>query len=160
MRQGCKSLTQLEIMAKPPQDRAADNPWPEWPKVYKLDYGQEEAAAKFGADPRSYLVTVKKLEGDAEGNVKELVTVRIRWEKNGSGQLVPVEVPGSEERRPAQLVRRRLRPSGPERRKSGPRPRERARSPSKQRWNAPRAHRFDPLRWFSWQRPESAPRSS
>ena len=65
MRQGCKSLTQIEIMA----DAAAwiaptDNPWPEWPKVYKLDYGQEEAAAKFGADPRVYLTTVKKFVGD------------------------------------------------------------------------------------------------
>src|ERR1700722_9149390 len=48
MRQGCKSLVQLEILPKPPMDRAKDNPWPEWPKVYKLDYGQEEASAKFG----------------------------------------------------------------------------------------------------------------
>ena len=55
MRHGCKSLVQLEILPKPPLERAADNPWPEWPKVYKLDYGQEEAAAKFGADPRVYL---------------------------------------------------------------------------------------------------------
>ena len=55
MRHGCKSLMQLEIMPKPPMDRADDNPWPEWPKVYKLDYGQEEAAAKFGDDPRVYL---------------------------------------------------------------------------------------------------------
>ena len=52
MRQGCASLTQIEILPQPPMDRADDNPWPEWPKVYKLDYGQEEAAAKFGADPR------------------------------------------------------------------------------------------------------------
>ena len=61
MRQGCRSLTQLEILPQPPLDRADDNPWPEWPKVYKLDYGQEEAAAKFGADPRVYLTTVKQL---------------------------------------------------------------------------------------------------
>ena len=51
LRQGCRSLLQIEIMARPPAERAADNPWPEWPKVYKLDYGQEEAAAKFGARP-------------------------------------------------------------------------------------------------------------
>ena len=65
MRHGCTSLVQLEIMPQPPLERAADNPWPEWPKVYKLDYGQEEAAAKFGADPRVYLTTVKKFVGDA-----------------------------------------------------------------------------------------------
>ena len=54
LRHGCKSLIQLEILPQPPHERAADNPWPQWPKVYKLDYGQEEAAAKFGADPRQY----------------------------------------------------------------------------------------------------------
>ena len=70
MRQGCRSLMQLEIMAQPPLERAADNPWPEWPKVYKLDYGQEEAAAKFGADPRVYLTTVKKFVGDADGTAQ------------------------------------------------------------------------------------------
>jgi glutamate synthase (NADPH) small chain len=63
VRHGCKSLVQVEILPKPPLDRAKDNPWPEWPKVYKLDYGQEEAAAKFGADPRVYLTTATKFEG-------------------------------------------------------------------------------------------------
>ena len=89
MRQGCRSLLQLEIMAQPPLERAADNPWPEWPKVYKLDYGQEEAAAKFGADPRVYLTTVKKFVGDADGRLEALVTVEIRWEQNDKGQFVP-----------------------------------------------------------------------
>src|SRR5580704_7263833 len=60
MRQGCRSLIQFEIMPEPPQDRAADNPWPEWPKVYRMDYGQEEAAARFGSDPRVFLTTVRK----------------------------------------------------------------------------------------------------
>ena len=63
MRHGCRSLVQIEILPKPPLERAPDNPWPEWPKTYKLDYGQEEAAAKFGADPRVYLTTVKKFVG-------------------------------------------------------------------------------------------------
>ena len=70
MRHGCKSLVQLEIMPRPPDDRADDNPWPQWPKVYKLDYGQEEAAAVFGADPRRYAVTTKRFVGDEKGNVK------------------------------------------------------------------------------------------
>ena len=104
LRQGCRSVTQLEIMARPPLERAADNPWPEWPKVYKLDYGQEEAAAKFGEDPRTYLTTVKRLEGDAEGRLSGVVTVQVRWERNANGQFVPAEVPGTERTHPAQLA--------------------------------------------------------
>jgi len=114
MRQGCRSLTQIEILPKPPMDRAADNPWPEWPKVYKMDYGQEEAAARFGADPRIYLTTVKKFIGDDAGRVKELVTVRIRWDRNEKGQFTPVEEPGSEATRPAQLVLLAMGFLGPE----------------------------------------------
>jgi glutamate synthase (NADPH/NADH) small chain len=114
LRQGCRSVTQIEIMARPPLDRAADNPWPEWPKVYKLDYGQEEAAAKFGADPRVYLTTVKKFVGDAEGRLKELVTVQVKWERNDKGQFVPVDVPGTEQVRPAQLALLAMGFLGPE----------------------------------------------
>ena len=114
MRQGCKSLTQLEILAVPPMDRAEDNPWPEWPKVYKMDYGQEEAAAKFGADPRLYLTTVKRFNGDPQGNLASVVTVNIRWEKNDKGQFVPVEQPGSEKEHPAQLVLLAMGFLGPE----------------------------------------------
>jgi len=114
MRHGCKSLVQIEILPKPPQDRAADNPWPEWPKVYKLDYGQEEAAGKFGADPRVYVTTVKKFIGDSEGRVKELITVQITWAKNEKGQFVPTEVPGTEKTIPAQLVLLAMGFLGPE----------------------------------------------
>ncbi|MBX7120552.1 MAG: glutamate synthase subunit beta [Opitutaceae bacterium] len=114
IRHGCKSLVQIEILPKPPMERAADNPWPEWPKVYKLDYGQEEAAAKFGEDPRIYLTTVKKFIGDSQGNLKELVTVEIKWEKNDKGQFVPKEVPGTEKTRPAQLVLLAMGFLGPE----------------------------------------------
>ena len=114
MRHGCRSLVQIEILPKPPLERAADNPWPEWPKVYKMDYGQEEAAARFGADPRIYLTTVKKFGGDAEGRVKELVTVEIKWERNEQGQFVPREQPGTEKVRPAQLVLLAMGFLGPE----------------------------------------------
>jgi glutamate synthase (NADPH/NADH) small chain len=114
LRQGCRSVAQIEIMARPPVERAADNPWPEWPKVYKLDYGQEEAAAKYGADPRVYLTTVKKFVGDAEGRLKELLTVQVRWERNQQGQFVPVEVPGTEQVRPAQLALLAMGFLGPE----------------------------------------------
>ncbi|MDB6094961.1 MAG: gltB 1 [Verrucomicrobia bacterium] len=114
MRHGCKSLLQIEILPKPPLERTADNPWPEWPKVYKMDYGQEEAAAKFGADPRIYVTTVKKFIGDENGNVKELVTVEIKWEKNEKGQFIPKEQPGTEKTRPAQLVLLAMGFLGPE----------------------------------------------
>jgi glutamate synthase (NADPH) small chain len=114
MRHGCKSITQIEILPKPPLTRTADNPWPEWPKTYKMDYGQEEAAAKFGADPRVYLTTVKKFVGDAQGNLKEIVTVEIKWDKNEKGQFIPVEQPGTEKTRPAQLVLLAMGFLGPE----------------------------------------------
>jgi glutamate synthase (NADPH/NADH) small chain len=114
MRHGCKSLVQLEILPRPPMDRAQDNPWPEWPKTYRLDYGQEEAAAKFGADPRVYLTTVKKFTGDAHGQVKEATTVVIQWERNDKGQFIPKEVPGTEQVRPVQLVLLAMGFLGPE----------------------------------------------
>ncbi|HET7624359.1 MAG TPA: glutamate synthase small subunit [Verrucomicrobiae bacterium] len=114
MRHGCHSLVQIEILPKPPLDRAKDNPWPEWPKIYRLDYGQEEAAAKFGSDPRVYLTTAKKFEGDANGQVKAVHTVQIEWERNEKGQFVPKEVPGSEKVLPAQLVLLAMGFLGPE----------------------------------------------
>jgi glutamate synthase (NADPH) small chain len=114
LRQGCRSLVQFEILAKPPMERAEDNPWPEWPKVYKLDYGQEEAAAAFGSDPRVYLTTVKRLNGDAAGKVESIVTVDIRWERRADGAMVPQEVPGTERTRPAQLVLLAMGFLGPE----------------------------------------------
>jgi glutamate synthase (NADPH/NADH) small chain len=114
LRHGCRSLLQIEILPKPPIERAAENPWPEWPKVYRMDYGQEEAAARFGSDPRIYLTTVKSFAGDENGRVKELVTVEIRWERNEKGQFVPSEVPGTEKTRPAQLVLLAMGFLGPE----------------------------------------------
>jgi glutamate synthase (NADPH/NADH) small chain len=114
LRQGCRNLTQLEILPKPPLDRAADNPWPEWPKVYRLDYGQEEAAAKFGGDPRVYLTTVKRLDGDSGGHVKEAVTVQIEWARNDKGQFIPQEVAGTEKIVPVQLVLLAMGFLGPE----------------------------------------------
>jgi glutamate synthase (NADPH/NADH) small chain len=114
MRHRCKSLVQIEILPRPPMDRAGDNPWPEWPKVYRLDYGQEEAEAVFGADPRIYLTTVKKFVGDPEGSVKEALTVQIKWEKDAQGRFVPAEVPGTERVLPTQLVLLAMGFLGPE----------------------------------------------
>jgi glutamate synthase (NADPH/NADH) small chain len=113
LRHGCRSLVQFEILPKPPLSRAADNPWPQWPKVYKLDYGQEEAAALFGEDPRQYLIQTKKFVGDENGRVKELHTVRIEWGRD-NGRMIPKEVPGSERVFPAQLVLLAMGFLGPE----------------------------------------------
>ncbi len=114
MRHGCRSLVQVEILPQPPAERQPDNPWPEWPKVYRMDYGQEEAAAKFGADPRVYLTTAKKFEGDADGQVRAVHTVQVNWEKNDKGQFIPKEVAGTEQVRPAQLVLLAMGFLGPE----------------------------------------------
>jgi glutamate synthase (NADPH/NADH) small chain len=113
MRHGCKSLVQFEILSMPPLTRAADNPWPQWPKVYKLDYGQEEAEAIFGKDPREYLISTKRFVGDDNGRVKELHTVRIEWVKD-NGRTIPRDVPGSERVFPAQLVLLAMGFLGPE----------------------------------------------
>ena len=87
IRQGAKSVTQLEILPRPPETRAADNPWPQWPKVYKMDYGQEEAAALWGADPRRYLVNTRRLVGNARG--RGAVTASRPSRSNGSTRRRP-----------------------------------------------------------------------
>ncbi|MCU0525004.1 MAG: glutamate synthase small subunit [Elainella sp. Prado103] len=114
IRHGCQSLVQLEIMPKPPHRRAADNPWPEWPKVYRMDYGQEEAAAKFGDDPRVYTTTATKFEGDENGQVTAVHTVQVAWQRNEKGQFIPQHLPGTEKVLPAQLVLLAMGFLGPE----------------------------------------------
>jgi len=114
LRHGCRSVSQLEIMPQSPEQRADDNPWPEWPKTLKVDYGQEEAAEQYGADPRSYLTTATRFEGDAAGNVTAVHTVQVKWEKNDKGQFVPTPVAGTEQVRPAGLVLLAMGFLGPE----------------------------------------------
>jgi glutamate synthase (NADPH/NADH) small chain len=114
LRHGCKSLAQFEIMPQLPNERAPDNPWPQWPRIHRVDYGQEEAIALHGEEPRRYAITTKKFVGDANGHIKELHTVNVRWEKNEKGAFVPVEVEGSEKVWPAQLVLLAMGFLGPE----------------------------------------------
>jgi glutamate synthase (NADPH/NADH) small chain len=105
IRQAAKSVTQLEMMPCPPKERAANNPWPEWPKVLKTDYGQEEAIAKFGHDPRIYTTTVKEFHKNKKGELDGLTIVKLESKKNeatGRFDMVPVE--GSEKKIPAELV--------------------------------------------------------
>jgi glutamate synthase (NADPH/NADH) small chain len=113
LRHGCRSILQMEIVPRPPDDRAPDNPWPQWPKVYRLDYGQEEARALFGADPRRYAMQTTRFVGDASGHVQEIHTVRVEWVKD-NGRPTPKNIPGTEQVFPAQLVLLALGFGGPE----------------------------------------------
>jgi len=105
LRQGCRSVTQLEMLPEPPLARTEDNPWPQWPRVKKTDYGQEEAIALLGRDPRIYQATVKELLADESGNLRAAVTVRLEPERDEkTGRMVPRPVPGSEAEVPCQLL--------------------------------------------------------
>jgi glutamate synthase (NADPH/NADH) small chain len=114
MRHGCRSLTQFEILPQPPLERAPDNPWPQWPKVYLLDYGQAEAAAVFGSDPRTYSITTKRFVGDKHGHVKEAHTVEVEWVQENGSRPVMKEIPGTEQVWPVQLVLLAMGFLGPE----------------------------------------------
>jgi glutamate synthase (NADPH/NADH) small chain len=97
IRQGAKSVLQLEMMPKPPVNRADDNPWPEWPKILKTDYGQEEAIAVFGEDPRVYQTTVKEFIKDKDGKLVKAKLVKLESKKDEkSGRFMMAEVAGTE----------------------------------------------------------------
>ena len=105
IRQGCKSVVQFEIMPEPfPERNEKTNPWPEWPKKLKTDYGQEEAIALTGKDPRNYLISAKTIVGNTSGKVIEVKTVNVVWNKDSKGRFVPQEVPNSEKTWKADLV--------------------------------------------------------
>jgi glutamate synthase (NADPH/NADH) small chain len=115
LRHGCQSVTQFEILDRPPDERQPDNPWPEWPKIFRVDYGQEEAAALYGHDPRHYAIMTKKFVGDENGQVKEIHTVQIKWVTGSNGSRPrPEEIPGTEQVWPAQLVLLSMGFLGPE----------------------------------------------
>ena len=97
IRQGAVAVTQLEMMPKLPETRAANNPWPEWPRVLKTDYGQQEALAKFGHDPRIYETTVKENVKNKDGQVCAAKCVKLAWEKDPeTGRMNMKEIPDSE----------------------------------------------------------------
>ena len=104
IRQGCKSVTQLEILPRPPASREEGNPWPEWPKIYRMDYGQEEAAALQGEDPRQYLVMTERFLDDGNGNLTGLEIIEIEWGKDDQGRFVPQKKEDTRRTIPAQLV--------------------------------------------------------
>jgi glutamate synthase (NADPH) small chain len=113
IRLGARRVRQLEILPRPPDTRAADNPWPEWPKVYRLDYGQEEAKALWGEDPRRYSTTTRRFLGRNE-RVTGIEIAGIEWAKSADGRFEMQEVPGTAETIPADLVLLALGFTGPE----------------------------------------------
>ena len=114
MRHGCKSLVNFELLPVPPVHRADDNPWPQWPRIFRVDYGHEEAADKFGKDPREFCILTKEFVGDGKGNVKAVKTVQVDWQKDDTGRFQMTEIPGSEREFPADLVTLAMGFLGPE----------------------------------------------
>ncbi len=105
IRQGAASVTQIEMMPKPPEERTEMNPWPEWPRVLKTDYGQEEAIAVFGSDPRVYQTTVKEFILDKAGVLKKVKLVKLESKPDEkTGRMMMAEVEGSEYEIAADLV--------------------------------------------------------
>lgn len=104
LRHGCRSLVQFEILSQPPSQRAAGNPWPQWPRIHRVDYGHEEAIAVNGSDPRCYSVKTRRFIG--EGAVEAVETVEIDSSFN--------EVSGTKRVWPAQLVLLAMGFLGPE----------------------------------------------
>ena len=102
IRHGAKSVLQLEMMPKAPDERAANNPWPEFPRVFKTDYGQEEAIALYKEDPRQYCITSKEFIGK-NGTVDKLKICQVEW-KNIDGRMIPKDIKNTEEVISAQLV--------------------------------------------------------
>jgi NAD(P)H-dependent glutamate synthase small subunit len=114
IRHGCRSLVNFELLPQPPEQRAADNPWPLWPVIYRVDYGHEEGAQKFGRDPREYQILTKEFIDDGEGNVAGIKTVQVEWSKAEDGRWSMSEVAGSEKTWDAELVMLSMGFLGPE----------------------------------------------
>ncbi|MED3662631.1 glutamate synthase subunit beta [Ureibacillus sp. FSL K6-8385] len=115
LRQNCKSVVQLDIYPKRPAERAPDNPWPQYPLIYKLDYGQEEAKAKFGDDPRLFATSALEFIGDDGGRLVAVKTVGIKTTFNEKGEKIREPIPNTEKVLSAQLVLIAIGFEGPER---------------------------------------------
>ncbi|XP_055379019.1 uncharacterized protein LOC129610451 [Condylostylus longicornis] len=113
LRQGAKTITTFEILPTPPNTRAGDNPWPQWPKVFRVDYGHEEVKVKFGKDPRQYSTTTKEFIGK-DGHITGVNTIQVEWTQSPNGQWSMKEVPGTEKYYPADLILLAMGFLGPE----------------------------------------------
>lgn len=114
LRQGCRSVHQLEIMPRLPLERTPQNPWPEYPRVLKVDYAQQEAIARFGADPRQYQVQTSEILRDGKGDVCAVLTDAIEWIRDENGRMRPQVIAGSSKKWQADLVLIAMGFAGPE----------------------------------------------
>ncbi|MEE8349425.1 MAG: glutamate synthase subunit beta [Acidobacteriota bacterium] len=114
LRHDCRSLVNFELLEKPPAERAADNPWPQWPKIYRIDYGHSESLSRFGKDPREFSILSKEFIDDGNGRVAGVRTVHIEWTQQSDGRMTMKEIPGTEEEWTADLVLLAMGFLGPE----------------------------------------------
>ena len=114
LRHGAESIVNLEIIPQPPADRAENNPWPQWPRIYRVDYGHEEVAAKWGADPRDYAIESVQFNDDGNGNLKSITVAQVDWSKPIENGPPFSRVAGSEKTIEADLVLLAMGFLGPE----------------------------------------------
>uniref|UniRef100_A0A915JCE9 glutamate synthase (NADH) n=1 Tax=Romanomermis culicivorax TaxID=13658 RepID=A0A915JCE9_ROMCU len=114
LRQGAKNITTFEILPQPPETRAKDNPWPDWPLIFRVDYGHDEFKVKSGHDPRIFSISTKKFLGDTFGRVCGVCTTEVKWDKDDQGRWKMTEVPGTEKLFEADLILLAMGFSGPE----------------------------------------------
>ena len=113
-RQGAGNIVQMEIMPRPSESRIETNPWPQWPLIYRVDYGHAESAARFGKDPREYSVLSKEFSSDSKGRVTGIKTVRVAWTRGSDGTVSMEEIDGTEEEWKADLILLAMGFTGPE----------------------------------------------
>lgn len=104
VRHGAKSVVNFELLPQPPAQRANDNPWPQWPRIYRVDYGHTEVKTHMGRDPREFCIMSKDFVDDGSGNVKGVNIKRLEWTKNSNGGWDMKEIEGSEQFFPAELI--------------------------------------------------------
>ncbi|MEE2840192.1 MAG: glutamate synthase subunit beta [Acidobacteriota bacterium] len=114
LRHGCNSLINFELLARPPAERAADNPWPQWPRIFRVEYGHAESSSRSGKDPREFGILSKEFIDDGNGHVAGIRTVRIDWDRANDGSMKMKEIPGTEEEWTANLVLLAMGFLGPE----------------------------------------------
>ncbi|KAH8914660.1 glutamate synthase [Atractiella rhizophila] len=114
MRHGAKSVVNFELLPQPPEGRASNNPWPQWPRIFRVDYGHTEVSSHFGKDPREFCISTKEFVSDENGHIKGINTVRVEWNQDNNGQFRMKEVPGSEQYFPCDLCLLALGFLGPE----------------------------------------------
>lgn len=114
LRHSCKSVVNFELLPEPPEQRANNNPWPQWPRIFRVDYGHEETIARDGDDPRQFCILSKEFINDGNGNLAGVRTVNVEWIQGDNGQFKMQEIEGSEKEWKADLITLALGFLGPE----------------------------------------------